>query len=118
MASPTGSRGSSDTERVLEDDLDLSAHTPACPPNGASVNCVPSKLTEPDVGAISWSIDRPVVDLPQPDSPTRPSVSPGEMVNETPLTTCTTPTRCRTEGAAPEGELLDKVGDFEQRRLR
>ena len=29
--------------------------------------------------------------LPQPDSPTIPSVSPGSTANETPSTACTTP---------------------------
>src|SRR5258705_2105209 len=33
---------------------------------------------------------RPTVDLPQPDSPTRPSVSPANMSNETPSTARTT----------------------------
>ena len=32
---------------------------------------------------------RPSVDLPQPDSPTRPSVSPRAIVSETSLTACT-----------------------------
>ena len=36
----------------------------------------PSKRTGPPVGAGSCMTARPVVDLPQPDSPTRPSVSP------------------------------------------
>ena len=36
----------------------------------------PSNRTEPTVGGGSWMMARPVVDLPQPDSPTRPSVSP------------------------------------------
>src|SRR6266542_3192460 len=35
---------------------------------------------------------RPVVDLPQPDSPTRPSVSPRLMENDTPSTARTAPT--------------------------
>ena len=35
---------------------------------------------------------RPVVDLPQPDSPTSPSVSPRLTANETPSTACTAPT--------------------------
>ena len=36
----------------------------------------PSKRTEPAVGSIRRSTSRPVVDLPQPDSPTSASVSP------------------------------------------
>ena len=39
----------------------------------------PWKVTSPEVGSISRRIERPVVDLPQPDSPTSPSVSPGMM---------------------------------------
>ena len=39
----------------------------------------PSKRTRPAVGSIRRSSSRPVVDLPQPDSPTRPSVSPAPI---------------------------------------
>src|SRR5262249_6525741 len=42
-------------------------------------------------------IDRPSVDLPQPDSPTRPSVSPWRIVRSTPSTALTCATvRCST----------------------
>src|SRR5207253_8601250 len=34
-------------------------------------------------------MQRPVVDLPQPDSPTSPSVSPLRMLNDTSSTACT-----------------------------
>ena len=40
------------------------------------VSSCPWKLMEPLVGRGSCMIARPVVDLPHPDSPTRPSVSP------------------------------------------
>jgi hypothetical protein len=43
----------------------------------------PSNLTEPEVGGISWRIVLLSVDLPQPDSPTSPRVSPLLTVNET-----------------------------------
>jgi hypothetical protein len=43
----------------------------------------PWNVTSPDVGSISRRIVRPVVDFPQPDSPTSPSVSPAMMSNET-----------------------------------
>ena len=36
----------------------------------------PSKSTSPEVGSMRSRSRRPVVDLPQPDSPTRPRVSP------------------------------------------
>ena len=66
----------------------------------SSVSSVPSNLTEPDVGRVSCSTERPVVDFPQPDSPTSPSVSPGAMVKETPETAWTAPTRAADERPA------------------
>ena len=42
----------------------------------SAVRFVPSKVTDPEVGAGSCMIALPVVDLPQPDSPTSPNVSP------------------------------------------
>ena len=58
------------------------------------VSSWPSKRTDPLVGRSSWRTQRPVVVLPQPDSPTRPSVSPRRIVKLTPSTARTTPT-CR-----------------------
>src|SRR5690349_21003999 len=46
----------------------------------------PLNLIEPEVGAMSRNSSRAVVDLPQPDSPTRPSVSPRRTSNEMPST--------------------------------
>src|SRR6185503_18402421 len=46
----------------------------------------------PAVGSIKRSRQRPTVDLPQPDSPTRPSVSPAKISNDTPSTARTTST--------------------------
>src|SRR5450755_55103 len=42
--------------------------------NGA--RSAPSNHTSPAVGSISFSTERPIVLLPEPDSPTRPSTSP------------------------------------------
>ena len=53
---------------------------------------MPSKRIVPEVGSISRSTSRAVVDLPQPDSPTSASVSPRFSVNEMPSTARTTPT--------------------------
>src|SRR5579863_828478 len=51
---------------------------------------------EPDVGGSRATIILPVVVLPQPDSPTRPNVSPGRTSKDTSETACTAPTwRCR-----------------------
>ena len=46
----------------------------------------PSTRIVPAVGSSSFSSVRPTVDLPQPLSPTRPSVSPRPIVNDTPST--------------------------------
>ncbi len=55
----------------------------------------PAKRIEPSIrpvsGAISRRIDSAVTDLPQPDSPTMPSVSRGLRSNETPSTARTIP---------------------------
>src|SRR3954447_137478 len=50
---------------------------------------VPSKLISPEVGSYSRVIRRPVVVLPQPDSPTRPRDWPFFSSNETPSTAWT-----------------------------
>ena len=64
------------------------------------VSSVPRNVTDPDLGLGACSIARARVDLPDPVSPTMPSVSPGMMSNETPDTACTTPPlappACRT----------------------
>ncbi len=46
------------------------------------VMSVPAKPMVPAVGSSSLSTVRPTVVLPQPDSPTRPSVSPGAIAND------------------------------------
>ena len=51
----------------------------------------PSNLTVPEVASSSLTISRAVVDLPQPDSPTMPSVSPRFTVSDTSSTAWTTP---------------------------
>ena len=43
----------------------------------------------PDEISYSLTMQRPKVDLPHPDSPTRPSVSPGIIASDTPSTACT-----------------------------
>src|ERR1700712_4735860 len=54
-----------------------------------SVMSRPSNRMRPDVGSMSFVTARPVVDLPQPDSPTSPRVSPSCTTNETPSTAFT-----------------------------
>ena len=53
----------------------------------------PPSSTEPEFGRSSATTTRPMVVLPQPDSPTRPNVSPAFTVNETSDTACTLATR-------------------------
>ena len=55
------------------------------------VRSVPSKTTLPAAACSSCMTARPVVDLPQPDSPTRPRVSPSrtsKLMPETAWTFC------------------------------
>ena len=49
----------------------------------------PSKMIVPPVGSSSRVMQRAIVDLPQPDSPTTPSVSPARTVKLTPSTALT-----------------------------
>ena len=45
-----------------------------------------STFSEPPVTLVSPAIARPMVVLPEPDSPTRPSTSPGRITKSTPST--------------------------------
>ena len=53
------------------------------------VTSSPLKNTLPDVGCCKPHITLAVVDLPQPDSPTMPKVSPGMSLRMRPRTACT-----------------------------
>ena len=54
---------------------------------------------------------RPIVVLPQPDSPTSPKVSPWRMASDTSVTALTVPIFLLGDGAGRDGELLDDVLD-------
>ena len=75
------------------------------------VTSSPSNAIVPAVGLYSRTIARPVVLLPQPDSPTSPRVSPRRSSNETPSTARTSPTwRSRMHALGdrePDLEVLD-----------
>src|SRR5262245_14517210 len=60
-------------------------------PRCGAMSC-PSNTMRPAVGVSMRSTASPVVDLPEPLSPTRPSVSPRRMVKETPSTAFTVAT--------------------------
>ena len=53
------------------------------------VNSVPSRRMLPEVGGLTMAMARPVVDLPHPDSPTSPRVSPAATSRLTSETACT-----------------------------
>ena len=61
----------------------------------------------PRDGSSSRTTRRATVDLPLPDSPTSPRVSPAASENDTSSTACT--------ASAARGELLDQAVDLEQR---
>ena len=86
---PDAEAGVERTDGVLEDDLDVPA--PALEPPGRArwVTSVPSNRILPAVGSWSRATSQPNVVLPEPDSPIRPSASPGAIVRETPSTACT-----------------------------
>ena len=65
--------------------------------------------------SMSRSSSRPTVVLPQPDSPTRPSVSPRRIVKLTPSTAWTVGDR-PLEDAAADREVLHEVADLDERR--
>ena len=60
-------------------------------PGSSVVRSTPSKRTDPLVASRSRIIARPIVLLPQPDSPTRPSVSPRRTAKVVPSTALTVP---------------------------
>ena len=75
----------------------------------------PRKWTEPEVAGMRRRRVRPTVDLPQPDSPTSPSVSFSAISNDTPSTARTSPT-CDRKQAALDREVGLEVADRQQRR--
>src|ERR1700687_5891932 len=64
---------------------------------------LPSKRMSPEVGSISFMIIRPVVVLPQPDSPTSPTVSPRPMSKLLPST-------ARTAAGGPLAQSPRRTG--------
>ena len=82
------------------------------------VSSRPSKSTEPEVGLCSWSTARPVVDLPQPDSPTTPRVSPGVEGEAHAADGLDVADRAAQQPAAPDREVHDEVADVEQMSAR
>jgi hypothetical protein len=92
--------------RVLEDDLDLAPHAPHLAA-GHLGEVVALEVDVPGGGVEQPHDVRPVVDLPQPDSPTRPTVSPALTVKLTPSTAWTAP-NWRLNTPARSGKCLTR----------
>ena len=102
----------SDEIRILEDHLHVATRR-AHPRAREASTFSPRNSTSPDVGSISRSMQRPVVLLPLPDSPTSPKVSPSSMVKLT-SSTARTIVLGREQPAAA-GEVLHEMADFDER---
>ena len=76
---------------------------------------LPSKRTSPDVGCGICISARPVVDLPQPDSPTSPSVSPSLTSRLTSETAWTFRPVEPTGNSTTRFSARNKVSDGERR---
>ena len=81
--------------RILEDDLHVAAGAAAAPRARTPARRDRRTAISPEVGSISRRMQRPVVVLPLPDSPTRPNVSPRSIVKLTSLTARTVGRPCR-----------------------
>src|ERR1700675_954413 len=82
----------------------------SCRPSSAVISS-PAKRILPVVGSITRSRQRATVDLPQPDSPTRPSVSPFAIAKETPST-------ARTAGRSPRSRAAHVFGPVNAKLFR
>ena len=84
----------------------------------ASLRLSPATRMVPEVGSIRRTSMRPVVDLPQPDSPTRPSVWPRWIAKSTPSTARTAADLAREQDAAGDREVLGQPRGLDQRCFR
>ena len=70
----------------------------------------------PTSARCSRSTHRPTVDLPEPDSPTRPSVCPAPIENDTPDTACTVRFTVRAPCELRTGKFFTRSLDLEDGR--
>ena len=75
---------------ILEDHLEIDALRARTSRRGRAVRSRPSRMTVPPVAGMSCMMVRERVDFPQPDSPTRPRISPRSMSRLMPSTALTT----------------------------
>ena len=80
----------------------------------SDVRSMPSKMIVPLVGSCSRISIRPSVDLPQPDSPTSPSVSPRRTSRSTPSTACTSSSARAASVPAVNREVLRQIARLER----
>ena len=81
-----------------------------------SLMSLPSNRMAPLLGSISRISSRPSVDLPQPDSPTRPSVSPASMHSATSSTARSASVVRRNIEPALTGKCFDTAMRLDQHR--
>ena len=87
----------------------------------SAVTSTPSSSTCPPVGSIRRMMALAAVDLPQPDSPTMPMVSPWPSTNEMPSTartSCRSPKGLRLSGKYFFRSLTSSSGAADIRRPR
>ena len=106
-------------ERILEDELDPARERAALAASSAAASGAPSISTVPEVGGSSPTSSRASVDLPQPLSPTTPSVRPASSSSETSRTARTggRPAPARVlldEPVRPQHHLTHVDGSFQQ----
>ena len=90
-------------QRILEDHLQIAADRESLRvrhPRGVAGR---ARRSLPAIGRTRFRISMIVVVLPQPDSPTSPSVSPSRMSKLMPSTACTVPTRRRSSAPFVSG---------------
>ena len=98
-------------DRILEHHLQVAAQRSAAARGRGSATSVPSTSIVPACGAVSSRIWCSVVDLPEPDSPTMPSVRPCCSSKLTPSTARTSPIRAAQHHALGQRVGLDQVVD-------
>ena len=84
MIESTVIRGSSELKRILQHDLCLAPERSADRRGGPGAMGAPRNRTSPAVARSSPSRIRTSVDLPDPDSPTMPTLPPGSIARSTP----------------------------------
>ncbi len=102
------------SEGILKDDLHIAAEATHFGMIGGEQVAAFEHDMPPEVGSIRRRIKRPSVLLPDPDSPTKPKVSPDSMSKETSSTARTSPLAPRRKWIR-RARRPSSVANFEQR---